>query len=121
MRKRITSFRHAFNGLLQVFRTEVNMLIHLLIAILVIISGFIFNLNLVEWSLILICIAMVFAAETGNTVVEKYLDLYHPELNPKIGVLKDMSAAAVLILSFFSAVIGLLIFVPKILVLFWDK
>ena len=55
------------------------------------------------------------AAEIGNTVVEKYLDLYYPERNPNIGALKDMSAASVLVLAVASAIVGCIIFIPKIL------
>lgn len=116
IKKRIHSFKYAINGFKQVLKTEANMQIHLVISLLAIFLSFVFSLSITELSLILICIAMVWSFEIINTVVEKYLDFYHPERNNKVGILKDMSAGAVLVVSLFSFVVGLLIFIPKILV-----
>lgn len=112
--KRIHSFKYAINGFRQVVKTEVNMQIHLFLSVLAIVLGFVFSFNMTEFSFILICIAMVWSAEIFNTVVEKYLDFYHPERSDKVAILKDMSAGAVLVVSGFSFVIGLLLFMPKI-------
>ena len=118
MRQRIDSFRYAINGFRLVLKTEINMKIHVIAAVLVSIFGFLFSISVIEWIVVLICFALVLGAEIGNTVVEKYLDEFHPERSPTIGAIKDMSAAAVLVIAFFSAVIGLIIFVPKIILLF---
>lgn len=115
MNKRIQSFRYAINGFLLVLKTEMNMKIHLLAAVLVVLFGVFLQVSLTEWAILLICIAMIFAAEIGNTVVEKYLDEFHPEWNKTVGALKDMAAAAVLVLSVFCVLIACIIFIPKIL------
>lgn len=115
MKKRIQSFRYAINGFMLVLKSEMNMKIHFTAAVLALIAGLILKVNFTEWAVLLISIAMVFASEIGNTVVEKYLDAYHPERSEIVGALKDMAAAAVLVISVFSALIGCFIFIPKIL------
>lgn len=114
MNKFLKSFQFAIHGLKQVIKTELNMKLHLISAFLVIVFGFIFSIHFFEWMIILLCIGMVWSAEIFNTVIEKQLDEFHPERNKKIGLLKDMSAAAVLVISFFSLIIACLIFIPKI-------
>lgn len=115
IQKRIHSFKYAINGFIEVVKSEINMQIHLVASILVIILSLYLSLTNIELVLILTCIGLVWMAEIFNTVVEKYLDFYHPERSEKVGILKDMSAAAVLVVSMMSAIVGLLIFVPKIL------
>ncbi|MDG4950664.1 diacylglycerol kinase family protein [Weeksellaceae bacterium KMM 9724] len=115
MKARLKSFGYALNGIREVIKSEMNMRIHLAASLLVIIMGLIFSLNWIEWIFIIICIALVLSAEIANTVVEKYLDTMHPEFNPNIGHIKDMAAAAVLILALSSFIIGMIIFIPKII------
>ena len=117
MKDRIKSFGYAIRGFELVLKSEMNMKIHTVSAISVIIAGIYFKLNPTEWALILICIAMVLAAEIGNTVIEKFLDAYHPERSSVVGALKDMAAAAVLVLASFSGIVGLIIFIPKLIAL----
>lgn len=115
MRKRIESFGYAIKGFRLVLKSEPNMRIHVMAAILAIILSWLLSIEPYEWLMIVVCISIVIAAEIGNTVVEKYLDLYYPEQNPNIGALKDMSAASVLVLAVASAIVGCIIFIPKIL------
>lgn len=115
MKARLKSFGYAMNGIREVIKSEMNMRIHLAASLLVIIMGLIFSINWIEWIFIIICIALVLSAEIANTVVEKYLNAIHPEFNPKIGLIKDMAAAAVLILALSSFSIGMIIFLPKII------
>jgi len=91
-----------------------NLIIQSVIALLVLIFAIIFNLSALEWAVILICIAMVLAAELFNTAIENLSDFVCEDNNYKIAKIKDISAAAVLLLSIFSAIIGLIIFIPKI-------
>ena len=115
MNRRIKSFQYAIQGLILVVRSEINMRIHIFSAILVLIAGYFLQISMTEWALVFLCFAMVFAAEIGNTVVEKYLNAYHPEHSKIVGDLKDMAAAAVLVIAIFAALIGLMIFIPKII------
>jgi|WetSurMetagenome_2_1015567.scaffolds.fasta_scaffold299790_2 diacylglycerol kinase (ATP) len=112
-RKRITSFKYAFNGIGYMFRTQRNSLIHLLATFFVIILGFIVHLNLSEWSLIIFAIGLVFITELFNTAIEFLTDLISPDYHEKAGKVKDIAAGAVLITAIVSVAIGLMIFIPK--------
>ena len=115
MKKRLQSFGYAFRGITEVFGSETNMKIHLVITALVIISGFVFAISIIEWMLCLLCIGLVVGAEMINTAIENVVDLVSPEQHPLAGKAKDIAAGAVLICAFISVIIGLLIFVPKVL------
>ena len=77
-------------------------------------KGFYFALNTVEWLWIIAATAVVFIVELFNTAIETLVDLVSPDFNPKAGLIKDISAAAVLIAAFMALIIGILIFLPKI-------
>lgn len=114
-RSRFGSFRFAFKGLLTLLKYEHNSRIHLLAALAVIAAGIVLKISLPEWCLIIIVIGLVFMAELLNTALEEMSDIIDPEWNEKIRKVKDYAAAAVLISSIVSAVVGGLIFIPKIL------
>ena len=113
MKKRIRSFGYAGRGIKVVFGSEPNMKIHIGIATLVIICGFIFSISITEWIECLLCIGLVFGMEMMNTAIENVVDLASPKLHPLAGKAKDIAAGAVLICAIISVIIGLLIFVPK--------
>ena len=113
-KKLINSFRYAIEGFISSFKTERNMKIHILAMIVVVLLGFYFKLNLVEWCFITISIALVIGAELFNTAIETIVDMVSPEKNPKAKLAKDISAAAVLALAIGAVVIGVMIFIPKI-------
>ena len=110
----IQSFRWAIEGIVATVRSERNMKIHLVIAVLVVIAGFVVKLNISAWTTIIICIAMVFAGEMTNTAIENLVDLASPEIHPKAKLAKDISAGMVLVLAIGSVAIGLVIFIPAI-------
>ena len=114
----IDSFRDAGNGFIHVIRTQRNMVIHLIVALLTIIFGWRLGLTAVEFSLIMVCIVMVIAGEIFNTVVETVVDLCTREYHPLAAQAKDMAAAGVLVLSVTAAIIGVIIFGPKLWSLF---
>ena len=113
MKKRVQSFGYAFRGISEVFGSEANMKIHVVITVLVIIAGIAFSISLIEWIFCLICIGLVIGAEMMNTAIETIIDLASPEQHPLAGRAKDIAAGAVLICAIISVIIGLLIFVPK--------
>jgi diacylglycerol kinase (ATP) len=115
MRKRIQSFGYAFRGIKTVFLSEINMKIHIFITVLVVICGFVFTISLTEWMFCLLCIAIVTGAEMMNTAIEKVVDLASPEQHPLAGKAKDIAAGAVLLCAIISVIIGLIIFIPKVL------
>ena len=114
-KKIINSFKYAVQGFVSSFKTERNMKIHVLAMICVIILGFVLKLNLIEWCVCTIAIALVLSAELFNTSIETIVDLISPEKNGKAKLAKDISAAAVLALAIGAFVIGIIIFLPKIL------
>ena len=114
MKKRIKSFGYAGRGIRIVFGTEPNMKIHIAIGMLVVISGFVFQISITEWFACLLCIGLVFGMEMMNTAIENVVDLASPKLHPLAGKAKDIAAGAVLICAIISVIIGLLIFAPKV-------
>lgn len=116
--KRKNAFKYAFNGVAMLFSNEAHAKIHLLAAICVITAGFLLNVNAVEWCLLILCIGGVFSAEAVNTAVEKLADRISTEQNPLIKIAKDVAAAAVLLFVIAAVAVGLIIFIPKIILLF---
>ena len=115
-KKLINSFKYAIEGFISSFKTERNMKIHVLAMILVIILGFYLKINLIEWCIVTIIIALVITAELFNTAIETIVDMICPEKNPKAKLAKDISAAAVLALAIGAIIIGTIIFIPKLIV-----
>ena len=114
----INSFKYAFEGIFTALKTEQNMKIHIFIMILVIIFGIILNINQIEWIICIILFGFVISLELINTAIENTIDLITIEKKPKAKIAKDTAAGAVLIASIVSAIIGLIIFIPKIILLF---
>jgi|SRR5215471_7879780 len=112
---RLKSFRYAFEGLTAFLAAEHNAIIHLLITISVFIAAAFFGLSKGEWIAIILATGVVWAAELFNTAIEKLSDLLSEDFHPGIKYIKDVSAAAVLIVAVAAFLIGLIIFLPKIL------
>lgn len=115
LKSRIKSFKYALNGIGLMFKNNPNFLIQLSIAIIALLFSIIFNISKIEWIAVLILIALVLSAEIFNSSIENLSDFVSTEKHDKIKHTKDLAAAAVLILSIFSAIIGLIIFIPKFL------
>ena len=118
LRKARRSFRYATQGVIDLFRFENNARIHLTAAAAVSIAGFYFQLSTTEWALVVTQIALVWAAEAFNTALEKLADAVSSEYHPLIKAVKDLAAGGVLIVAISAVVVGILIFLPKILALF---
>lgn len=110
----VNAFRVAFVGFAYALRTQRNLQIHLAIGLAVGIAGIVFRLSKLEWCLIVLCIGMTWTAELLNTSVEVLVDLLSPEYHERARVAKDVAAAAVLCAAGASAVVGLLIFGPRL-------
>lgn len=116
-RKRLQSFVYAYRGILYLLRTQHNAWIHLGFALMALILGVCFSITQLEWIAIIICIGMVFSAETFNTSIELLCDARYTEYDKRAEIIKDTAAGAVLIVSISSAIIGGIIFLPKLLML----
>lgn len=114
----ISSFGYAFEGIKKAFKAERNLKVHTFIMILVVIFGFILKLDTWEWITCIILFTLVIGCELINTSIEEVVNLLSPEIRPHAKYAKDIAAGAVLIFAIGSFVIGLIIFIPKIIVLF---
>ena len=114
-KKIINSFKYATNGVFEAFIQERNLKIHVTIMILVILAGIVFKISLSEWIICIILLGFVISLELINTSIETTIDMVMPEKNEKAKIAKDVAAGAVLVSAIVSAIIGLLIFIPKII------
>jgi diacylglycerol kinase (ATP) len=117
MRKFIRGFGYAFNGIWHATATQLNFKVHLAAAVIAVYGGWALHISPDEWLWIILCIGIVLAAELFNTAIEFLTDLVSPEYNKKAGLVKDMAAGAVLVIAICALIIGLIIFVPKLLAL----
>ena len=112
---RVKSVGFAFKGLFILLKTESSIQIQFAIAVLMTLAGFYFNISNTEWALQCICIGLVMGVEGINTAVEKLADFVQPEHDKKIGLIKDVSAGAVMAVSLISVIVGCIIYIPKVL------
>ena len=110
----IDSFNFAVNGIISALKTERNMRIHYLIAIIVIILSLFFDFSRTELLLLIFAISLVIVAELFNTAIEKVVDLITDRYHPLAKLVKDISAGAVLIAAINSIVVGYLLFFDKL-------
>ena len=117
LKQRANAFKYAWQGIAYLFRNETHARIHLVAALLVLITGCMLHISPLEWCCIIICIGGVFMAEAFNTAVEKVADKVTRRHDPLIGIAKDVAAGAVLLFVIASVAVGLIIFLPKLLLL----
>ncbi len=117
LKQRLNSFKYAFAGIYEVVQSQPNMKIHIGLAILTIIAGFFFSISITEWCFVAVASLAVMSAEAFNTALEHLTDLVSPEYHPLAGKVKDAAAGGVLIAAIGAAIIGLLIFLPRLLAL----
>lgn len=112
---RAKSFLYAFEGIIQFFRKEHNAWLHLVATGAVVIMGILVRVSRTEAIALVIAVALVWICEMLNTCVEKTVDMITKEYDTRVKVIKDLSAAAVLVAAAAAAVIGLIVFLPKFL------
>lgn len=118
MKKKIAfhqSFVFALSGIVHLFARERNVQIHGACALAVIALGFYCNLSVIEWALNVVSISAVITTEALNTAIERCVDLASPDWHALAKEAKDIAAGAVLLASISAAIIGLLIFLPKLI------
>ena len=109
------SFKAAFEGISSTYKKEQNIKIHTIISMIVILGGIIFKINYIEWLVCLVLIGFVLMAEFFNTAIEYVVDLASPNIHPLAKAAKDTASAGVLMMAIISAIIGLVIFLPKLI------
>jgi undecaprenol kinase len=112
------SFRMAFSGIGRAVTSERNFQIHLVVTVLVVGVLVWLSATVVEWAIIVIAIVMVLSFELVNTALEKLIDFLNPQVHPTIKTIKDMVGGAVLMGALGAVLIGLIIILPKILILY---
>lgn len=109
------SFKYAIEGLISSVKSERNMKIHIILSFFVIVAGLIFKISPFEWIICLLLFAAVISSELINTAFENIVDLAMPFKNEKAKLAKDIAASAVLVWAAVAAIIGIIIFLPKLI------
>ncbi len=113
--KRKNAFINAANGIGSCVRQEVNFRIQLIAALAAVSLGIFFKITTTEWLFIVGCCMLVLSLELLNTAIENICDMVTKDFNPIIKIAKDTAAAAVFVSAMGSAVMGAIIFLPKII------
>jgi len=114
-KERGDSFRYAYHGLVALFRTEHNAWIHGVFTAAALLLSIYLQINKLEWTMIILAMALVWITEIINTAIEKTMDFISTEKHPQIKLVKDLAAAAVLLSAVAALSIGTIIFLPKLL------
>jgi diacylglycerol kinase (ATP) len=112
---RLKSLGFAVKGAYKLITTEHSVMVQSSIALLMLIAGFYFKIDRVEWILQILAFGLVLSIEGLNTTVEKLADFIHPEFHDRIGFIKDIAAGAVFFAAIAAIIVGLLIYAPKFL------
>ena len=108
-------FGYAFCGIISAVKKEQNLLIELIVASITIILGFLLNISTIEFCIVVITIGIVISLELVNSAIEYTVDMAMPEMHPLAKIAKDVAAGSVLFFSICAFIIGLIIYLPKII------
>jgi diacylglycerol kinase len=114
MKTFIKSVDFALQGMMQFFSKQRNAKLQTVMGITAITLGFIVSISPYQWLLVLFCIGLVISLEMINSAIEIFCDMVTTDFHPKIKIIKDVAAGAVLVASLASLVIGLIIFIPAL-------
>ena len=109
------SLKNAINGIKEIIKTGRNIKIQIVFAIIAIIMGFILKISNIEMLILVLTIFFVLVSEFMNTAIEMLADLYTTKYNEKIKIMKDIGAGAVTLSAIASVIVGIIMFIPKIL------
>jgi diacylglycerol kinase len=115
----LRSFVYAWQGLIYAVRTQRNARVHAVLGAGAIVLGLVLRISPVEFAMVFVAITLVFIAEMFNTVAEACVDLVTTEYHPLAKIAKDVAAGAVLLNAILSVIIGILVFGPHLLALFF--
>lgn len=113
----IDSAKNCLDGINYTITHENNFKREMILGIIAVILSAVLKISILEWVIVLLLINFVLVCELINTALEKAVDLYTKEFNETAKIVKDVAGATVLVMCIFSAIIGAIIFIPKILVL----
>ncbi len=118
LRAHKVSLKHALDGFIHNIQTQPNFRFHLIATICAVLLGIYFSISMTEWLVLIFTVNMVLVSEMVNTAIEAMVDLITLEIRQDAKIAKDVSAAMVLVSATMAVVIGLVIFLPKIISLF---
>jgi diacylglycerol kinase len=110
-------FRDAFRGMWEGVRGQSSFFVHFFVAAAVLAAGFALRVTRYEWCILLLCIASVIAAELFNSAIESLAKAVTREHDPHVGTALNIAAGAVLVAAIGASVVGLMIFIPRFLVM----
>jgi|GEM_PF-195814 diacylglycerol kinase len=111
------SSRHAWSGIVLAFRTEKNLKIQIIVYVLALIGTFLLQVTFAEMAIIILTATLIVSLEMVNTAVEYFSNIVEPQYNDAVRIIKDITAGAVMFASGAAVMIGLLIFLPRIILL----
>ena len=114
----ISSIKNSWNGLKVAYKNEQSMYIHLTATVLLLLFSFFLKISMIQWLIVIGIIGLTLVVELLNTAIESTVDLVTEEFHPLAKVAKDTASAAEFILTLTSAIIALMIFIPRIMELF---
>ena len=109
----LSSIKNSWNGLKSAYKNEQSVYIHLVCTVILLLLSFLLEISLTQWLIIIAIIGLTLVVELLNTAIESTVDLVTEEFHPLAKVAKDTASAAEFVLSVTSAVIALMIFIPK--------
>ncbi|WP_096434609.1 diacylglycerol kinase family protein [Alteribacter populi] len=115
----IKSFQYASEGIRHAWLYEQNFRIHTILAGIILIASQVFGISIYEQALLILVIGGVLALELINTALERCVDMVTSEYNIKAKVIKDVAAGAVMVFSITAVLVGITIFLPRIIALFF--
>jgi len=111
----LSSFKHAFNGIIGGIKEENNFKIMLVCFIIVLTANIILSVTPLEWIITLVCSGIVLSLELVNSAIEKTIDFVTDEIHYLAGAAKDYSAGAALIMSIVALIVAIIIYIPYVL------
>ena len=114
-KRQVNSYRYAAKGVRYSLATQVNIWLHLVIALVVLVLAYLLQFDVEQYLIVTLAIGFVISAELFNTAVEEMTNLLSPEYHQVAGVVKDVAAGAVLVAAITAAIVGLTLFVPPII------
>ena len=109
------ALKNSLNGIKNVYKNERNITIQSIFAVIVIILGIFLRISLLEFGIIILVIFIVFISEFFNTAIENMVDMIVQGYNENAKIVKDISAAGVTLSAIMSVIVGIIIFLPKII------
>ncbi|MDD7150487.1 MAG: diacylglycerol kinase family protein [Bacilli bacterium] len=111
------SVKNCLDGISYVTKNEKNFKREIALGIIALILSYILKIDKIEFIIVLTMICLVLTTEIINTAIERTVDLVTKEYHELARIAKDVSAGSVLVTSIFSLIIGIIIFIPKIIIL----